>query len=258
MAVGFPLNSGIAQNFVRGVALCAGLLLAGCAAPPAPSGVNDPNEGFNRKVHAFNLAMDKTLVKPGAKGYDGIVPKPVKRGVSNVANTLELPADIANNVLQFRFVRAGVNTLKLAVNLTMGVGGLFDASTAIGLPDMGTDFGETLHVWGVPEGAYVELPLLGPSTGRDAVGTVVDFAISPTRHLFPDLPKGAATGAKILSRLGDRARYSDTVDSILYESADSYAQARLLYLQNRRFELGQDAAADASGAYDPYEDPYAE
>ena len=156
-----------------------------------------------------------------------------------------------NNILQLRLGKAVENTLRFAINSTIGIGGLFDPASAAQVYGKPTDFGETLHVWGVPEGNYVELPLLGPSTDRDALGKVVDIALDPLKLIFPDsgsLPLIAKVGAKI----ADRGRYSETVDSILYDSADSYAQARLLYLQNRRFELGQ-APSDES-----FEDPYAE
>ena len=237
-------------------------VLGGCAGPVGPDGFNDPFEATNRKVHDFNRGLDQTLVGPASRGYS-VVPEPVKRVVGNVAGTLDLPGDIANNLLQFRLVNAAENTLRLAVNLTMGVGGLFDASTAIGLAGKPTDFGETLHVWGVGEGAYLELPFSGPSTARDATGTVVDLALNPVRLALPQREATAATVMKLFSRLGDRGRFSETVESILYDSADSYAQARLLYLQNRRFTLGQSGASGADGAeddgfIDPYEDFYAE
>lgn len=238
-------------------------LLTACAGAPGPDGINDPYEGTNRSIHAFNRGIDRALVGPAAKGYGRVVPEPAQRVIGNVAETLDLPGDILNNLLQFRIADAAQNTLRLGVNLTMGVGGLFDASTAIGLPEAPTDFGETLHVWGVGEGVYVELPFAGPSTARDTTGLLVDLAMNPVRLALPEREAMAATGAKLFSRLGDRNRFSETVESILYDSADSYAQARLLYLQNRRFHLGQDSGATADGAeddgfIDPYEDPYAE
>jgi len=252
-------------RFVRISALVAGFgLLAACAGGASgPDGINDPYESTNRSVHEFNRGVDRVLVGPASKGYGGVVPEPVKRVVGNVADTVDLPGDIANNLLQFRLDNAAQNTLRLAVNLTMGVGGLFDASTAIGLPGKPTDFGETLHVWGVGEGIYVEVPLAGPSTARDTTGMVVDLALNPVRLALPDREATAATVLKLFSRLGDRDRFSETVESILYDSADSYAQARLLYLQNRRFQLGQGGGATVDGAeddgfIDPYEDLYAE
>lgn len=231
-------------------------MVVGCAGAPPAEGINDPYESTNRSIHNFNRGIDRALLGPASKGYGGVVPEPAKRVVGNLADTLDLPGDIVNDLLQVRPGDAATNTLRLAVNLTMGVGGLFDAATAIGLPEQPTDFGETLHVWGVGEGAYLELPFVGPSTARDAVGMAVDMAANPVRLLVPPREASAVTGIGLLSRLGDRDRFSETVESILYESADSYAQARLLYLQNRRHQLGQDSGED--DFVDPYEDPYAE
>ena len=231
-------------------------LLSACAASPNATGINDPFEPANRKVHAFNKGVDRALVGPASKGY-GIVPEPVKRAVGNVADTLDLPGDIVNNLLQLRLADAGQNSLRLAVNLTFGLGGLIDISTEAGMPGKPTDFGETLHVWGVGEGPYMELPLAGPSTARDTVGMLADIALNPVRLALPTKEANAATILKLFSRLGDRDRFSETVDSLLYESADSYAQARLLYLQNRRFQLGK-AAGEAGTSDDGFIDPYAD
>jgi phospholipid-binding lipoprotein MlaA len=260
MGLNIPLISW--QGVRISVAVAGICLLSACAGTPSANGVNDPFEPANRKVHAFNRGVDRMLVSPAAKGYGNVVPEPVKRAVGNVADTLDLPGDIANNLLQFRLADAGQNTLRLATNLTFGLAGLIDFSGAVGLEGKPTDFGETLHVWGVGEGPYMELPFAGPSTVRDTAGMVVDITLNPVRLALPDKEATAATVMKLFSRLGDRDRYSETIDSILYESADSYAQARLLYLQNRRFELGQETApADGTtedGFIDPYEDPYAE
>ena len=266
--------------------LTSALLVAGCGAASGPDAINDPFEPANRKVHGFNKGVDRALVGPASKGV-GIVPEPVRQGIDNVADTLSLPGDIANNLLQLRLADAGQNTLRLGVNLTFGLAGLLDVSSELGLEGQPTDFGETLHVWGVGEGPYLELPLAGPSTLRDTVGMAVDVALDPVGRALPVREANAATAIRIFSRLGDRARFSDTVDSLLYDSADSYAQARLLYLQNRRFTLGQaggqagaqggaatgaasddgfidpyaDTASEApadDGFIDPYEDPYAQ
>jgi phospholipid-binding lipoprotein MlaA len=254
---------GLNISFISGrklrqsLALLATAGLAACGAAPADS-INDPFEPTNRKIHAFNKGVDSALLGPASKGY-GIVPEPVKRAVGNVADTLDLPGDIANNLLQLRLVRAAENTLRLATNLTFGLGGTIDMASELGLPERPTDFGETLHVWGVGEGPYIEVPLSGPSTVRDTVGTVVDVALNPVRLALPEKEAMAATVLKVFSRLGDRDRFSDTVDSLLYDSADSYAQARLLYLQNRRFELGQGGGASAEdGSDDGFIDPYAD
>jgi phospholipid-binding lipoprotein MlaA len=279
MGLNFPF---ISRRAVRISALLIfASLLAACAAPTGPDAINDPFEPANRTVHAFNKGVDRALVGPASKGV-GIVPEPVKRGIGNVADTLALPGDIANNLLQLRLADAGQNTLRLGVNLTFGLAGLIDVSSELGLQGQPTDFGETLHVWGVGEGPYVELPLAGPSTARDTVGMIVDTALDPVSRVLPVREANAARAIRLFSRLGDRDRFSDTVDSLLYDSADSYAQARLLYLQNRRFTLSRGRAPDGTetasddgfidpyadapieaapsddGFIDPYEDPYAQ
>lgn len=234
--------------------------LTACAAPPPSAEINDPNEAQNRKVHAFNRELDRALVRPAAGAYGAILPAPVKQGVANFAANLDLPGDVLNNALQARPENAIHNTFRFVINSTVGIGGLFDPASKLGLYHRKTDFGETLHVWGVPEGQYEELPALGPSTSRDTLGMVVDIVMNPVSKVLPTPESYYATAAKFGSKLGDRSRYSDTIDSVLYESADSYAQTRLLYLQNRRFELGQQAGGE-DDFIDPYEDfidPYEE
>lgn len=229
-------------------------LVAGCTAPPAAEPY-DPYEVRNRKVHAFNVGLDKALFRPASNAYGNVLPVPVQRGVANFSSNLDLPADVANNLLQGKPGPALQNTFRFAVNSTVGLLGLFDVASKIDAPQVKTDFGETLHTWGMGEGAYVELPGFGPSNDRDALGTVVDLVANPTSALFPNMPSGLGTAAKIGSKLGDRHRFSSTIDSVLYDSADGYAQARLLFRQNRKFELGETQSAE-DNFLDPYEDPY--
>ncbi len=260
MACPFGLRRFANGNIRRkyGMACVIASLMAGCAAGPAPQGdINDPNEGVNRAVHGFNKGVDTVLLRPASRVYGAVVPAPVRTGVNNFAENLEGPGDVVNNILQGRIGEAGTNTLRFAVNTTMGIGGLFDAASFLGLPEGDTDFGETLYIWGVGEGAYVEVPLRGPSTSRDSAGQIVDLFLNPFSYVLKPAHAEVATGAEALSIIGDRYKFGETADSILYDSADSYAQARLLYLQNRRFELGQDADSD-DAFLDPYEDPYAE
>ena len=141
--------------------LIAGLALSACAREPAPQGINDPNEKTNRNVHAFNRAVDKSLLRPAATTYGTVVPEPLERGVSNFASNLDAPGDVVNDLLQANPDDAIRNTVRFVVNTTVGIGGLFDPATAIGLDGSPTDFGETLHVWGAKEGRYVEVPFLG-------------------------------------------------------------------------------------------------
>ncbi len=234
------------------LAMAAAAVLAGCTAPAPPAEPYDPNEQDNRAIHAFNKSVDQAFVGPAANTYGSILPEPVRAGVSNFAANLDTPGDVVNSVLQGRIGPAAENTLRFAINTTVGLGGLFDPARALGVNGRPTDFGETLHTWGAGEGAYAELPFLGPSTSRDTAGKLADLALNPLRLVLPTAEANVATAVGAASTLGDRYRFGDTIDSILYESADSYAQARLLYLQNRRFELGQTVSED--DFFDPYED----
>jgi len=243
-----------------GLVLCAGLTLAGCASgqkTPGSGGIDDPYEPLNRKVHAFNKGVDTVLFKapPGA-------PKSVDnafiRSVENAGSNLSLPGKVLNSILQGRPEPAIKNTFRFAINTTIGLGGLFDpAGSSFALPETDTDFGETLAVWGVGEGAYVELPVFGPSTGRDAVGRVVDIALDPVGTALHGADATAATTVTVAGKVAERKRYGGLVESVLYDSADSYAQARLMYLQMRRHQLAGKENDDAT-AEDPYEDPYAQ
>ncbi len=233
--------------------LAVAVSLSGCSRPQADSEFNDPYEAGNRKVHRFNLAIDRFFFGNNeTKGILPTIPKPVAVGFSNFSHNVGMPSAIVNNLLQLKPGPALQDTLRLAVNTTVGIGGLFDPATAIGIPAEGADFGETLHTWGVGEGAYLEAPFLGPTTERDLAGTIVDIAIDPMNNLFPPREANYITFARLTAKVGDRQQFADTYESILYESADSYAQARLLFLQSRHYELGieEDVA-------DPYEDPYA-
>ncbi|MCR8825132.1 MlaA family lipoprotein [Pseudosulfitobacter koreensis] len=243
-------------------------LVSACAAPdPAAvsrDGIYDPNERYNRKVHAFNRKLDTAILRPAGRGYSNTVPDEFEDSIGNFATNLAQPSMVVNSLLQGDLRGAGLSTVRFLTNTVLGFGGFVDAATEFDVPQHNTDFGETLYVWGVGEGPYVELPVVGPSTRRDQVGRVVDLFTNPLTYRLPSPEKYYSTGAKLASRLSDRGRYSDTVDSILYESADSYAQARLIYLQNRRFELGASPTAGAADPYsddpysDIYEDPYAQ
>ncbi|PTX58089.1 phospholipid-binding lipoprotein MlaA [Litoreibacter ponti] len=245
---------GFVRHFRVSALLAAGFLAA-CTAAPIERGVNDPIEAQNRQTHSFNRGVDRAFVRPASEGYGTIVPSPVRTGVSNFASNLNLPGQVLNNLLQFRIEDAGHNTFRFLVNSTFGLAGLLDVATEAGLENRATDFGETLHVWGAPEGAYLELPLVGPSTERHAAGRVVDTLINPLNFAIDGPARTASTGSSVAARFGDRYQYSDLVDSVLYESEDGYAQARLLYLQNRRFQLSGGAQPDY---LDPYEDVYGE
>ena len=232
-------------------------VLSGCAKPPVAKGINDPYEAQNRAVHEANKSIDRTILRPISQAFGGAEASRLQQGVGNFAGNLGLPSSIVNDILQANVDDAAHNFTRFLINTTFGIAGLFDPATAWGLPVRDSDFGETLHVWGFAEGHYVELPLLGPSTKRDAFGSAVDLFTNPMSYILPSPKRYAIPVAGALSTVGDRGRYGDTIDAILYDSSDSYAQARLLYLESRRFQLGGEQRDDALDEYDEYEDFYA-
>ena len=210
----------------------------------------DPYEAENRRVHQFNRSLDRALVRPAGTGYSAAIPDDIELVVGNFAENLSLPQAIVNNILQGNGRGATEDFYRFLVNTTIGLGGLFDTASELEMPrPTDTDFGETLYVWGVHEGPYLELPVLGPSTTRAAVGRVIDLFTNPLTYTVDEPERYIGTGVTILSGLGKRGQYAETVDSILYDSADSYAISRSIYLQNRRFKLGGTAS-------DGYTDPY--
>jgi len=232
-------------------ALAGAALLSGCTPAPPGTEIHDPYEAQNRAVHAENKRLDTAVF--GGPGRESGEPGPFLKGLSNVGSNLRAPRYALNGILQADPEIAVANTFRFLINSTFGLAGLFDPATALGIAERPTDFGATLARWGVPEGAYLELPVLGPSTERDAAGRVADLALDPV-YWYLGLPD--ALGALALQSAGNiesRRRFAGTYESILYDSADSYAQARLLYLQNRRYDLGQEEEV-----FDPFEDPYAE
>lgn len=240
----------------------AGLLfisMASCTAPQA-TGITDPHEAQNRETHELNRQLDRNLIRPAAGAYGSGLPLPLRQGIGNFASNLNLPGVIVNNILQLRIGKALQNSTRFLLNTTIGLGGVLDPSTAMGLHEESTDFGETLHVWGVGEGNYVELPFIGPSTERDMVGMVVDIFTNPLMLAMPRPERYMGPVVKGFSKLGDRYDHGDMIDTILYNSADSYAQARQMFLQHRRFQLGQPLGADLSfgEGEDGYEDFYAD
>lgn len=227
------------------------LSVAACAADPGTGEINDPYEGVNRKVHAFNRGLDKIIVRPSSQVYGKVLPQTVRTGISNFADNISVPGDVVNNVLQGRPIDALANTVRFGFNIVFGFGGLADPASNLGLPKKSTGFADTLAVWGIREGAYVELPGFGPSTERATVGLAADFFLDPLGLVLASPERYVPTGSRVIDRVGDRYTFSDFIDSILYESADSYAQSRQFYLQNQRFERGELTDDDAI-------DPYAE
>jgi phospholipid-binding lipoprotein MlaA len=231
----------------------ASLVMVVSACSPRQGAVaDDPFERLNRSSHAFNKGLDRNILSPLSKTYTDVVPDPVEDSVSNFARNLSLPGKVVNNVLQLDLSSAARNSARFALNSTVGLAGLFDPSQKIGLVEKSTDFGETLQGWGVAEGAYLELPLFGPSNMRDGLARFVDMLfLDPTGQILKPPVSEYRSASTVGALLQTRQIYGAQIDEVLYGSADSYAQSRLVYLQSRRFEL-RDIAND------DYIDPYAE
>ena len=230
-------------------------LLLACSVPEAPTEIHDPYEAVNRVTHDFNTGLDTVALRPASQLYGTVVPRPVRTRLDNAARNLGLPAAMVNKLLQGQVKQAAQNGFRFAINSTLGLFGLFDPAQDFGLEEQEAGFSDTLAVWGADEGAYVVLPVLGPSTERDTAGLIVDIATNPVGTLFGSDAEDAQIGLTVTERLNFRYTFSETFDSILYDSADSYAQLRLFYLDNRRFRLSENIA---DGISDPYGDLYDE
>lgn len=225
----------------------AGLLLAGCGSTTVdstdPGYVYDPLEKLNRGSHAINKTLDAAVLRPVAETYDAVTPPYGKYLVHNAVNTLKMPRVIANNALQGDLEGTLAGLMRLSMNVAFGAGGLLDPATEMGLPFEDNDFGLTLARYGLEEGAYLEIPFLGPSSVRGAVGQVVDIAFDPLTYVTgsTELAYGARVGAVIDARYQNAA----AIDQALYESEDSYVTTRAAYLQYRRRQIAGETTEES-------------
>lgn len=210
----------------------------------------DPNEKWNRKVHAFNSGVDKVLIRPVSKIYGTIVPLPIRLVVKNGLRHLEIPGDFINYTLQGNGTQAGQTLKRLVINSTLGLGGALDVASGVGVPYNPTDFGLTLADWGVGEGRYIVAPVFGPSTVRDGLGRIVDIGLRPQTYLgvITDFNYGGliSRGVETIDR---RHRNGDLLDNVIFSSPDPYITLRSTYLQRRR-ALASDNVLGADGMED--------
>jgi phospholipid-binding lipoprotein MlaA len=207
--------------------------LAACAHSPAydPS---DPLERVNRPILSFNLKADKYVLKPVAKGYVKVVPAPARRGVSNFFDNLFYPTTIVNDLLQAKFEQSGRDTLRFVMNSTIGLVGFIDVATSQGLPKNDEDLGQTFGRWGLGQGWYLMLPLLGPSTNRDLVGTVGDNWTQILQYTDSESigwPERIALAG--VNAIDSRSKILDA-DKVLDQQLDKYVFMRTLYLERRQ------------------------
>lgn len=222
----------------------------------------DPLEGLNRAIWSVNSGADKVVVKPVTQVYRAVTPKPARDGVRNFFSNVGEPFSFINNILQGKPDRAVRNLGRFLINTTAGIGGLFDHASRAGVRPATEDFGQTLAAWGANGGPYLVLPLLGPSTLRDGVGTGVSQLADPYRVCMREcgLPSGLPTGMTVLEVISVRdGLIASGADSFLESALDPYAAARSAFLQRRRAQiLNQDEGdgdAEAAAAADAETNP---
>jgi phospholipid-binding lipoprotein MlaA len=211
------------------LALLAVAALSGCATANNPV---DPLESLNRRIYDFNETVDRLALKPAARGYRAAVPPPVRGGITNFFGNFRDVTTAINNVLQLKLDVALSDVARVAVNSTVGILGVFDVATRVGLDKHEEDFGQTLGRWGAPPGPYLVLPFLGPSNVRDAIGWVGDFYTDPEFFLITDSPEAwIAFGTRVVNL---RANLLEAERLLEAAALDRYAFLRDAYLQRRR------------------------
>ena len=225
--------------------LAGGAILGGCAATPVDAegraqalAENDPIEPFNRYMMDLNLAADALFLKPAAQSYKDVVPENVRSGVHNALSNLRAPLTFIHDLLQGSIERAEVTLARFLVNTVVGLGGIFDPATGLGLKHHAEDAGQTLAVWGAGEGIYLVLPIFGPSGLRDAAGLVTDIVIDPVGYYArTEDVEIITTGRPIAEGVDTRSRNIEIVDQLQKDSLDFYAAVRSAYRQRRVNEI---------------------
>jgi phospholipid-binding lipoprotein MlaA len=224
----------------------AALALGACAGPgdqPATDN-RDPWEATNRQIFDFNLRLDDSAIRPVAVAYRDGLPEGMRTAIRNFLSNLNEPMVFANNILQFRFLDAGHTLMRFYINTVGGGLGFFDIATPNGLTRRSGDFGQTLYAWGVPDGPFLMLPLMGPTVVRDAIGDGIDATLNPIGLLTGStLPTAAAQAIGVsrglMSGIDLRAENIETLDALRADSLDFYARLRSIARQRRDAELGR-------------------
>jgi phospholipid-binding lipoprotein MlaA len=235
----------LSRRLFRVGALAAVLALSGCATPPEDPQAraefeadNDPIEPFNRAIFDFNLVVDDVLIRPAAIAYRDVVPQPARDGVHNVIENLRAPIVLANDVLQAEPERAGTTALRFLINSTFGLLGIFDVARDAGYPAHSEDFGQTFASWGIGEGPYLVLPILGPSNPRDATGLVTEWVTDPFNLWMHNTDRDWVVYTRAgITGLDLRERNIETIDELRKTSIDFYAAVRSLYRQRRAEQI---------------------
>lgn len=209
--------------------ILAALTVGAVSEAHAQQAQSDPFEKFNRAVFSFNTVVDRYTLEPLAKGYRAVTTPPIREGVGNVLHNLRAPVTFANDVLQAAPKRAGTTVARFGINSTIGVVGIFDVASTMGLEKHSEDFGQTLGRWGVDPGPYLVLPLLGPSTIRDAAGGVVDVGLNPLNYAEFDGDDAFRTTRTVIGVIHAREGAIDGLRGIMDTSIDPYVSIRTTY-----------------------------
>lgn len=201
----------------------------------------DPLEPINRKVFAFNQGVDWLIVSPLSEAYGFVMPDLAKRAVRRFFHNLNEPVVFVNDLFQLELVRAGTTLTRFTLNTTVGVVGFWDPATRLGFDPHRSDFGETLAHYGTPSGPYLVVPLLGPSTLRDAVGDAVDRLFTPQTYLLGLGPQALIYAGGGVSL---REAFGDVLEEMERSSVDYYATVRTLYLVSREIQLRGEPLSD--------------
>lgn len=229
------------------------LLCSACATGPNAN-PKDPLEPMNRKIAVFNDTLDDNVLKPVATGYRDYVPQFLQTGVSNFFRNLSDVLSTVNNGLQLKGHDTAESFMRVTVNTVFGIYGIFDVATPIGLERHPEDFGQTLGYWGVPDGPYLVLPLLGPSTVRDASVLPLEFAVDPVSNHDVSTERNAAVMTRIVDK---RASLLKTTSLLSGASIDTYSFTRDGYLQYRRNQVYDGNPPDEAQPEDPSAAPAA-
>lgn len=217
------------MSVIRLPLLFASLVLGGCAS--THHNPKDPFEPFNRGVYQFNETVDKAIVKPAAKGYNAVMPAPGKMMVSNFFSNLDDVIVTVNDLLQFKIVNAVSDGGRILVNSTVGIYGLVDVASQVGLEKHHEDFGQTLGYWGVGSGPYLVIPLFGPSSVRDGVGLYADSRAGMLRRVKHVDTRNQLYATNLLSKRADLLNKEKVLDEAMI---DRYSFIRDAYLQRRK------------------------
>ena len=246
MSCGPMIDQSLLKNVSRvlGAMVILGFMSACATAPTDPEELaeyneaNDPIEPANREIFDFNNWVDRNALKPVATAYRDTVPEGVRDSSQNFINNVSSPIIFVNDVLQGESGRAAETLMRFVVNSTAGMAGFFDAAGEMGLERHDEDFGQTLAVWGVPEGPYLMLPLVGPSNVRDTVGMIAEsFALDPLGYVDLVALDYYGYASTVVGGLNQRVAVIGTLDEIERTSIDYYAAIRSLYRQTRNDQI---------------------